>query len=170
MQPSEEFEEAAAAFGGILGGAGGVEREAEVDHRDVDGVGLDEVGGLAAGAGAEGLDAHGLEEAGELVDPGLGTPAGIREEEVEAAGVGAGGRETGVGPRVVGVERVMGVVAHRHHRAGAEAKGMPGARCAQSAYLQGVTAYGGGGCSGVAATRLGEWRRGCQDGRQKVGG
>lgn len=68
-----------------------IQGEAEIDDRDVDGVGLDEVLCLAACVGAEGVDAHGFQEARELVDPGLGAPAGVRKEEVQAAGSGGGG-------------------------------------------------------------------------------
>jgi hypothetical protein len=87
----EELEEAGAGFfgGGFVGGL--VEGEAEVDDGDVDS-GVGEDGGcFAAGAGAVGDDAHGLKEAGEVVDPAGGLPAGVGEEEVEAAGSGPGG-------------------------------------------------------------------------------
>lgn len=111
VEAGEELQQAAAALGEIFLRRGSIEREAEVDDGDVDGVGLDEVLGLAAGAGTEGLDAHGLEEPGELVDPGLGAPAGVGEEEVEAAA----GR--GAAARMERVDGIAEIIAHRHHRA-----------------------------------------------------
>lgn len=77
VETGEELEEAAATFGEVLCGRGAVEGEPEIDDGDVDGVCLYEVFGFASGAGAEGLDAHWFEEAGELIDPGLGSPAGV---------------------------------------------------------------------------------------------
>jgi hypothetical protein len=97
VEAREELEQARARLverrrGGCL-----VEGEAEIDDGDVDGVGAEDGGGLTPRLGPEGPDAHGLEEAGEAVGPGVGLPAGIGEQEVEAAraragrGVGRGG-------------------------------------------------------------------------------
>lgn len=80
---------------------------------------------MAAGAGAVGLDAHGFEEAGETIDPGVGMPAGVGKEEIEAAvGGGGGGRAA----RTWCLWRVFGeeIGAGRQHDVGeVEASGMP---------------------------------------------
>ena len=80
---AQELEDAGA---GLVGGGAEVEGEAQIDDGDVDGVGADELLGLAGGAGLEGRDAHGLEEGGHAVGPGVGSPAAPGEEEVEAVG------------------------------------------------------------------------------------
>lgn len=81
----EELEEAGAGFFGGGLAVALVEGETQVDDGDVDACGVEDGGGFAAGAGAVGDDAHGFEEAREVVDPGAGLPAGVGEEEVEAA-------------------------------------------------------------------------------------
>jgi hypothetical protein len=92
-EAGEDLEEAGAGlvhFGrGLARGLEGlVEREAEVNDGDMDGVGLDGRGGLFAGFGADGADAHGLQEAWEAVGPGLVAPASVGKEEVEPTGAG----------------------------------------------------------------------------------
>jgi len=84
VEAGEQVEEAGARFLGV-GVLGVVQREAQVDDRDVDSADLNDFRGLAAGGGPEGADAHGLKEAGEAVGPGVGLPAGVGEEEVQPA-------------------------------------------------------------------------------------
>jgi len=92
-EASQEIKDAGAALFGREAGVF-LEREAQVDDRDVDrGDAADDFGGLLAGGRADGADTHGLKEEGQTIGPGIGVPAGVGEEEVEAAGgVGGGGR------------------------------------------------------------------------------
>jgi hypothetical protein len=138
----EEFEEAGPGFLGGVGLVAGVEGEAQVDDGDVDAGGVEDGRGLAARAGTVGDDAHRLQEAGEMVDPGAGLPAGVGEEEVEAAGGGGSVRdaETGV---VIGVW----MSARTDHREGDRANGMPdrGSGLAREGVPFGGRAGSGGG-------------------------
>lgn len=84
VEAREEVQEAGACFLGV-GVLRVVQREAQVDDRDVDSADLDDFGGFAAGGGPEGADAHGFKEAGKAVGPGVGLPAGVGEEEVQPA-------------------------------------------------------------------------------------
>lgn len=118
IEAAEDFEEARAAFAGVGGIGGGIEREAEVDDGHVDGVLADDLRGLAAGLGAEGGDAHGFEEPGEAVGPGVVVPAGVGQEEVEAAGGLAGGfgvLARGRARARLGLVGGLGVEAHVEH-------------------------------------------------------
>jgi hypothetical protein len=98
----EEFEEACAGLFTRVGLARLVEREAQVDDGDVDACGVEDRRSLAARPSPVRDHAHGLQEPGEMVDPRAGLPAGVGEEEVEAAaglcvasrGVGGGTRGT----------------------------------------------------------------------------
>jgi hypothetical protein len=125
----EEFEEAWPAFFGL--GAGVVDGQAEVDDGDVDGSGGDDGVGFASGACAMGDDAEGFEEAWEVIDPGVGLPAGVGEEEVESSaevgwggGVSGWGAAAGVAAEGRGVVMAVMVGAYRNH-ARRTAKGVP---------------------------------------------
>lgn len=122
----EEFEEAGPAFFGLR--AGVVDGEAEIDDGDVDGCGGDDGVGFSAGAGAMGDDAEGFEEAWEVVDPGVGVPTGVGEEEVESsAEVGGGGvaRAAAAGVAAEGRCVVMAVMGAYRDHACRTAKGVP---------------------------------------------
>lgn len=93
VEPAEQFEDARAGFFGCGRGRGrtGIEREAEINDRDVHGVGADGPLGLARGADTQRVHAHGLEQRGQAIDPRLVLPAAPGEEQVEAAAAIGGG-------------------------------------------------------------------------------
>lgn len=161
-EASEKVEEAGAGFFGI--GAGLVEREAQVDDGDVDRGGAEDFGSLTGGVGPEGADAHGFEKAGQAVGPGVGLPAGVGEEEVQAAS--GGSRRTG-GIRREPV-RWEEVAARNLHHVGTVATGMPGCEPEmgeERGKLGGIWAGMGDGRGGYAASEL-RWRVfDCQSGR-----
>lgn len=116
----EKVEKAGAGFFGL--GVGLVEGEAQVDDGDVDRGGAEDLGSFAGGVGPEGTDAHGFEKAGEAIGPGVGLPAGVGEEEVQAA-AGGSWRTGSVRREPVRWEEVT---ARSLHHAGTMATGMPG--------------------------------------------
>ena len=72
-ESGEQVEHAGARF--FAGGIALVEGEGEIDHGDVDWVGLDHPLGGGRGVGDVGLDAHGGEHRGDALDPGGLLPA-----------------------------------------------------------------------------------------------
>lgn len=102
VEAAEQFEQARAAF--LRGGAGGllahVQRQAEIDHRDVDRVAGDHLRRLPTRPGPERLDPDRLEQTRQAVHPRLILPPRVGEEEVEPtrgfrlrAGAGVSGME-----------------------------------------------------------------------------
>lgn len=89
FETREKFEQTRAAFGefgGLRMISGGLfERESEIYDGHMDADGLDDVGSLTARINAVAQDAHGFQEAREAVDPGVGFPAGVREEEIQSS-------------------------------------------------------------------------------------
>lgn len=73
-EASEQVEKARA---GLLGGVAGVEREAEVDDRDVDRMRGDDMRCFAARGRPEGGDADGFKQAWQVAGPVFGLPAGV---------------------------------------------------------------------------------------------
>lgn len=98
VEAVQDFEQARAAFLelGVGVGLDFFEGQAEVHKCDVDAVGADDLAGLRAAAGAEAEDAHGLQESGEAIDPRVGLPAGVGEQQVEAGAAAACGPRCGI--------------------------------------------------------------------------
>lgn len=120
-ETAEEVEESGSGF--FRFGRGGLlEGQAEIDDGDVDEVDADDFGGFAAGVCPERTDAHGLEKSGEAIGPGVGLPAGIREEEIQATATSSGPARLRA-RQSLGV--VEGVVARNLHRYRTMARGMP---------------------------------------------
>lgn len=98
----QEVEQARA---GLLRGVAGIEREPEVDDRDVDRVRGDDLRRFAARGGPEGEDADGFKQAGQVARPVFGLPPGVGKEKVESAwawGRGGDGRGTRLMPGCYG--------------------------------------------------------------------
>jgi hypothetical protein len=118
---------------------GVVEGEAEVDDGDVYMDAFDDGAGFAAVAGEVAGDTHGLKEDGEAIDPGVGVPADIGKEEVEAAGVGVGvGLGRGIAAAGEAVEGEVWMEADVPHRVGRWASCVPGGGGEVARVLTGV--------------------------------
>ena len=86
VETVQDFKQARAAFAELGVGVrlNVFEGQAQVDNRDMDAVGADHLAGLRAAAGAEAENTHGLKQARQAIDPGVGLPACVGQQQVEA--------------------------------------------------------------------------------------
>lgn len=96
VEPSEQFEHAQPGlFRGRWREGNGIEREPEIDNRDVHRVGADGAFGFARGPNTQRVHAHGFEKRRQEVGPRLVLPTAPGEQQVQASAAIGRGRVAG---------------------------------------------------------------------------